>query len=357
MTQPTTTVPALPAFRDRLASRPRVSFNGVVPMPARRCLATVLGVAATLGSALPAAAQPAPTPADLTNARDAYQRGSAAFEAGRYAEAAVELARADELAPNPVALEAAVKAATLADDPVLAMTLVDRARDRPSTPGLAEATAAAREKFGSRVGRLTVRCRADERCAAQIEGQPAEIGAGRWVRAGDHPVVVSTAGVAEAFVVRVDPGAVVDWAPPPRPAASYGATPVGVGPVPPRPAVVVPPPASPGAPDEPSAREPSGISPTWFWVGVGLTGLGAIGTTVSGADAIDKHDAFWGGDDSAREPGQAAQTRTNVLLGVTAAVAVGTAVTGLWLVDWRGRDKVRASAAVGPTGARLAVRY
>jgi len=76
---------------------------------------------------------------DPEAARAAYDRGAAAFKAKRYAEAAAELVRADALAPNAVALESALKAAELADDAALAMTLADRAEQRA---GVAEATRA-----------------------------------------------------------------------------------------------------------------------------------------------------------------------------------------------------------------------
>ena len=48
---------------------------------------------------------------DLEGARAAYDRGAAAYDAGNYELAASELTRADDLAPNDIALELALKAA------------------------------------------------------------------------------------------------------------------------------------------------------------------------------------------------------------------------------------------------------
>ncbi|MDI1452178.1 hypothetical protein QHF85_49515, partial [Polyangium sp. 6x1] len=57
------------------------------------------------------AAEPA-----ATEAKAAYDRGAAAYERGDMATAARELARADALAPNPVALASALRAAIEGDD-------------------------------------------------------------------------------------------------------------------------------------------------------------------------------------------------------------------------------------------------
>src|SRR5262245_44386169 len=95
-----------------------------------------------------------------TTARDAYDRGAAAFAQKDYAVAASEFARADELNPHPAALLAALKAAVLANDPLLAMQLADRADSRPRDEGTARAAEAARAKFSTRVGKLVPRCHA-----------------------------------------------------------------------------------------------------------------------------------------------------------------------------------------------------
>src|SRR5262249_30308245 len=63
----------------------------------------------------------------LDAARQAYDRGATAFDNKDYATAARELARADDLVPNNVALVTALKAALRADDAVLGMTLAERA--------------------------------------------------------------------------------------------------------------------------------------------------------------------------------------------------------------------------------------
>src|ERR1700689_3145354 len=69
----------------------------------------------------------------VAQARDAYARGAAAYDAQEYAKAAVELARADQLAPNMTALELALQASDRAHDAPLAMELADRVDTRVST--------------------------------------------------------------------------------------------------------------------------------------------------------------------------------------------------------------------------------
>jgi len=70
------------------------------------------------------------------DAHDAYARGTSAYRRGDYAAAAREYAAADALAPNPVALQAAIDATVLGDDPVFGTTLLDRARGEPRTDAL-----------------------------------------------------------------------------------------------------------------------------------------------------------------------------------------------------------------------------
>src|SRR6185503_19747013 len=104
--------------------------------------------------------------------------------------AATLFARADELAPNAAALEAALRAAVKADRAVLGMELVRRAEGRSPDGTLLEATEEARSEFRARVGKLTVVCSA---CSPTVDGKAWEPGKTQWVEAGYHLVALQAA--------------------------------------------------------------------------------------------------------------------------------------------------------------------
>jgi hypothetical protein len=100
--------------------------------------------------------------------------------------------------------------------------------------------------------------------------------------------------------------------------------------------------------DEPSpAAEPQAdragdkpLSPTLFYVGLGLTAvLGGV-TAWSGLDTNSAREEY--DQDPTPEgldDGRSKQRRTNVLLGATAVAGVGTAVVGLFFTNWKGSSK------------------
>ncbi|MEJ7734993.1 MAG: hypothetical protein WKG00_38115 [Polyangiaceae bacterium] len=310
-----------------------------MPRRARRTLLAPTAAALVLLLAAPVRAQ--------ETARQVYERAASAFDAGRYGDAARDFARADEMSPNPVALESAVRAASLADDAPTALELCDRADGRPGSPALTTTVQRARERFAGRAGKLTVRCRPAETCTLRVDGAAAEAGAAHWRTAGDHAVEVEAASERERFTVAVAAGATVGWEPPPRLQATPAAAAMG--------------PSSPAAPPPPgadvSAAESRGISPAFFWVGAGATVvLGGV-TAWSGLDTLDRHRKWDDGDDAAKDAGKAAQLRTNVLIGVTGALALGTAAIGIWAVDWGGSAPKSARVAVAPGGITATFRY
>jgi hypothetical protein len=277
----------------------------------------------------------------MVAARAAYDRGAAAYDRGEYAVAAAEFARADELAPNPVALTHAVKAAHRADDPVLGMSLVERSSRGPSTSELTQAVEAARARFAARVGQLAIRCPAVLACRATIDGAPAAMGRKRWVTAGQHAIEVIFEGGTEKRTISIVGG------------DDYEITPSG-----PAPSQSLTPPttATRAATGQrsPSSAEPDsgGVSPAWFWVGAAVT-LGLAGaTTASGLDATSRHDEYNDAPTAdGLADGHAAETRTNVLLGATAAAAVATAALGIFFVRWSSGDGSRAAAVTLSTTA------
>ena len=307
---------------------------------------------------------------DPEAAHQAYDRGKAAFDARRWAEAAGEFARADALAPNPVALESALKAAVLAEDPLLAMTLADRAESR-SGAGEAVLGAAkkARARFADRTGKLLVRCAAARRCTVNVDADPFPVEQRRWVKAGDHAVEISAEGKTSRYTVKVEGAMTLEWSEPaaaspegPPPAASVAPPPSAAPPAPsaaPLAVLAVLPPAA-IAPPAPPPAEPApqtGLSPAWFWAGLGLSAVAGGLSVASGLDTLAKHDDFMSGVTDSSVAGRAAQTRTNVLLGVTGAFGLSTAALGLFAVRWRSAPARAPALVLQPGGATLAGRF
>lgn len=288
--------------------------------------------------------------ADPGAARVVYDRGAAAFGRKSYAEAAREFASADELSPSDAALSSALTAVVLADDPVLGMTLVERAEvpERGAGGGGASAAATkAREKFGLRAGKLHVECSKGNPCEVRVDGVPFPTGAARWVGAGLHVVQIAQAGAAADQNVTVVGGSTLQLiapSPPPPPLAAPVGPSASSSPVaaPPLPVSSSPSAGADGAP---------GLSPAWFFVGAGLTAVAGAFTVASGVDTLDKH-GQWDqtGDASVNSSGRSAQTRTNVLVAVTGGLGLATLGLGLFGVRW-GKSKVtKASASLGVDG-------
>jgi len=300
---------------------------------------------------------------DPEAARAAYDRGTRAFEAKRYPEAAVEFARADALAPNAVALGSALKTAALADDPVLGMTLADRAELRV---GAGEAALAAarrlREKFADRTGKLLIRCAAVRACTATVDTDPSRRAATLGHRGrscgrdhgwgcggalhGDRPRGQGR-GVAGARASRgtgargAEPGGAVARGA--RGSADHGARRSSLGSI----------------GNNRRARHLSRVV---------LDRRRRDRRARRGGRRIGRRYAAQA--HRLREPrhrrsqlGQAAQTRTNVLLGVTGAAALATAAVGIFAVRWSRTDGGTPGAAAalalcpGPGGVAVRGRF
>lgn len=271
-------------------------------------------------------------------ARAAYAKGEAAAKAGKLREAALAFEQADELLPSPAALESALGAAVRSDDPVLVMTLVDRA-EATSRGGLV-AVKEAKAAFSSRVG--TVRTPAlDDRtdCALMVDGSPVPTALLR-VAAGEHPVKLSCDGdsIEERVVVAAGEEHVV----------ALKAKPV----VPPKP----PPPRGP--------------SPLWLLLGGGVTaGFGAA-TIATGVLALDRQadlDALQckeapapctigsvAAQQAIIDDGERFETLSFVFAGLTGGAALGTALFAALGVDWSDEPVV---IVPGPSALRLHIRF
>jgi hypothetical protein len=297
-----------------------------------RPLAVALLACASVAWSAPSRAQ---GPAVSADAHDAYARGTSAFRRGDYASAAREYAAADALAPNPVALQAALDATVLADDPVFGTTLLDRARGERRTDALLTTMLTAEKKFAHRVGRIRLQCPSAP-CLGAIDGAAAVAGAPIVVRVGSHAVTLEAAGSVVQKVVTVAPVETVVVGPEPAPAPPVSSP----SPVPPPP----PPPPSlrPTAPTPtPVAHAPrGGLSPVWVYAGAVATAVAGGFAIGFGVDTANRHASF-ARECSTSAPscsglasqGQDAQLRTNVLIGVTAGLGVATLVTALF-VRW-----------------------
>lgn len=247
----------------------------------------------------------------MAEARAAYDRGAKAYDSGDYTTAAVEFARADQLAPNATVLELALKSALRGGDPLLGMSLVDRAEQRGVQGGAAEQAAQARARFESRVGRLLVQCRTE--CAATVDGAPTSIGAPRMMLVGPHDVEIVANGARERHKVEVLAGTLVR-------VEQTAHEPTRLPPAPPP----LPPPGSDGR-----------VSPAVFWIGLGATALLGVAAGFSGADTRDRHEQFvQSPSEQGAQDGRAAQMRTNVLIGSCIATGALTGALGLFAVRW-----------------------
>lgn len=287
-------------------------------------------------------------------AHAAYERGSSAFRRGDYPTAAREYAAADALAPNPVALQAALDAAVQADDPVLGTALLDRARGAPRTNALVTTMLAAERRFAHRTGRVHFTC-APASCLAAIDGAATDPSAAALVRVGAHAVTLETGGASVSRTVTVPPDETVEIAV--TPTASAGPTNAPAGP----PAPTSPAPARTDAPPPPSSP-PSGSAgpdPAWFWVAAGATVVAAGVTTGFAVDTSNKHASFarecqpvsHPGCTTLQSQGQSSQTLTDVGLGATAVLAAATGVLAL-VVHWHD-----ASVGLGPGRVTFDARF
>jgi hypothetical protein len=248
---------------------------------------------------------------DQEAAERVYAEGENAHAKGDFKKAALDFARADEIAPNAQALESALRETLLADDPVLGMILVERAKPAQGQDALAAAVGDVRKAFVARVGRLAAGCDAAAGCRVLLDGSHAEPGIARWVLAGEHVIEVAQGSSTRRQTVTVVAGRSVKV--------------IRISPLPPEP--------------EParSARLPE----TWFWAGVGVTF--ALAGGIGGFASASTH-AYNQRDAPALE---VTKTATNVLIGATATAGVVTAALGLFVVEWRPPLAARSSARIG----------
>jgi hypothetical protein len=319
-------------------------------------LACILGFA--LAFPLVASAQ------DKAHAKEAYERGVEAHKRGDFQRAAEEFARADAIAPSPVALQAAVDETILADDPALGEELVERSQRAPATGDLAKSIETAKKKFAGRAGRVKVACPEGATCLATLDSTAIAVGKPVWSRSGQHTIVVQVDGESQTKLVDVKADQTTDVTPTPKSAPPPAVAPAATTPPPPP---TSPPPYNEGGAvkDHPDALPPrdmkNGLPPIIFWVGAGATVLFAGAGITLGLVTKSKHEEFIdAGCDKANNPGckdkgdvgLTTQILADVSFGVTALAGVATIVIGVAFTDWNARGPVSSRGAkVGVGGA------
>lgn len=323
-----------------------------------------------------------PDAARVRQAADSYDAGVQAWRAGRYAAAASHFEAADEAVPSAVSLAEAIKSRRKAGHGARAATLGALARQRhPEDEALDELAREVIKEFGPANHRLEVRCSA--RCVLAVGSRviagPATQRAVIYVEPGRHMVSASFEdgdGAAQHWIVAQAGGKNTLYLRP-EPTGDDPSSARGASPAPPdESAASAAPPAadavgsaSPGARPPTPAPEPArdatpaagdgwpGLSPVWFFVGLGATAVIGGVTIWSGVDTMEDPGqeevrtscVGLGVDCPAYQEGLDKQVRTNALIGVTASAAAVTAALGLLLTDWSGGEQ----PAAGTVGARL----
>lgn len=292
-----------------------------------------------------------PTANDLRVAAERFDEGRAAFKAGAYAEAAEHFEAADSRAPSASALGLAMRSRAEAGQSARAATLAELILRRHSDDSeLAARAKATIEAATAETGRIAIGC--DPACDLVVDdklihGRASE----HWtlyLDAGDHLVTANwTRDRVAAKQVSVSAGE---------------AQSLSFKPIEPEAEEVDPVPAESDVPKEGSSPPVTddlgrsrGLSPVYFWVGLGTTAALGGATIWSGIDTLNNPGPAavrtgcvgQGESCSLYRDGQRAELRTNVLIGATAAFALATAVTGIFFTDFSHNQPARDARVMG----------
>lgn len=280
----------------------------------------------------------APTPEEIGQAAEAFDRGREAYQVENYTAAAEQFERADAKAPSPIALEYAIRSRDKAGQLDKAATLAALAEKRhPDEENLRAVVPEILERARSELFELLVEC--TEPCELAISGKIVHGGYDQrrviYLSEGSHTL---SAGFGKK---RSDSQTVQAVA------GTQGQLAFEVPADEPEPAVEPEPEYEPDF-DEPKPKEiiveSEGWSPTVFWVGLGVTVATGAVTTWSGIDTKNSP-----GEDRVRaecDPGDTScpvykeglrkQLRTNVLIGATTVFGLSTIIVGAFATDWGG---------------------
>jgi hypothetical protein len=266
-----------------------------------------------------------------------FRAGVAAYKENDFQLAAKEFEAAYALAPAPTALWNAADAREKAGEALRAATMFTRFleiapaddKDRPETRARIAALTA-------KLGRLEISGAGAEEI--KVDDEPVDSSL-VFVDPGDHVVTATVNGERVTRRVSVTAGSKA------RVLLTGGAS-------------DVPAPEGSATPDAgpPKEGESGGISPAFFFVAAGVTGVLLGVTAWSGFDTQSRRKDF----DAAPThegylDGVAAQKRTNILLGVTIGVGLASAGIGVFAVKWD--SGTAATVSVAPNGANLRVQF
>jgi len=267
-----------------------------------------------------------------------FRAGVAAYKEHDFQLAAREFEQAYALAPHPTALWNAADAREKAGEAVRAATMYSRFleiapaddKDRPETRSRIAA-------LTGKLGRLEIS--GPGASEIKVDDEPVDA-ALVFVDPGDHVVVATVDGEKVTRRVNVAAGSKARVLLTGGPGSSD-----------------VPSPGASSAVDAGSPQEGgSGISPAFFYVAAGLTGVMLGVTAWSGADTKSRRKDF----DAAPThegylDGVSAQKRTNILLGVSIGLGLVSAGLGVFAVKWD--SGTTATVSVAPNGANLRVHF
>lgn len=329
---------------------------------------TVLISLALASALVPLAAHADPTPQQVKNAAEAFDKGAKAAQAGDLEGAAIHFENADREAPSDAALRAAIRARRDAKQPSRAATLAELALSRyGEKEEIATFAKSVVLQFGKDLQRVEITCKPACELVADAKIVHGEALPKRviYLDPGKHTVSAGWGPRSASKEVSGAAGAstALSFTPPAedKPAAAPAAAA-----------------SAPRDEPKPEPKKGSGLPPAVFVTGAVITGVLAGVTIWSGLDTNsnpgkDKvREACVGQGESCPEyqDGLSKQKRTNVLIFTTAGVGVVTGVIGAFLTNWAGdgaatTGRVRAvptvavdgtSASVGAYGRFLASR-
>ncbi len=285
-------------------------------------------------------------------AAEAYDRGTAAYLDGSYAEAAQWFETAHRMAPAAPALMQASRAHQRAENFPRAATLALQLQEQyPGEASAAEYAKNVLSELAPKFVRVDVTC--DKECKLDLDGTLQEFHSFFLPPGNTHTLLATfeTGGKSETISGGAGEARTVQFEAPPAPL------------VPVKPAATQPDTVNLTA--ETASEKP--LPPLVTYIGAGVTGVLLIGTILSAVDmnagVSDYNKAAAASNKCVSTPGNTATTcaslvatatkkltdgqgkelRTNVLIGVTAGVALITGVIALFLTDFSSHEAATKS--------------
>ena len=296
---------------------------------------------------------PAQNARERQAAAEAYDRGTTAYVAQAFEEAAVWFETANRMAPAAPALMQAIRAHEKGENfpraATLALELQTSYRDDAAAADFSQEILG---KYGAALVKVSVSC--DEDCKLDVDGKLEEYLSFYVTPVDDHTITATFETGSKALKLQGEAGETKDLA-------------ITAPPAPPLKAVAMAPTSAPSSEQD---DDPAPLPPIVTWIGLGLTVALGGATVASGIHALDGVPAFEeavsaadpcldmpmsGWDQSCvqkvdkanelLEDGQSRELRTNILIGASIAAAVGTSVIAFLFTDWSGGDQKRQNQA------------